>query len=75
MSVVGLNVKTLVGRVEARLCDDNKASESWPMGFELWAPEIAGPQIETMSAIECVQPAHSFFRGEKCGYYGASKPN
>ena len=34
---LGLGVKTLVGKVEARLCAVNKASETWPMSFELWA--------------------------------------
>ena len=54
---LGLSVKTLVGKVEARLCAVNKASESWPMGFELWVPaaEFVGPQIEAMPAVECVQ--------------------
>ena len=42
---LGLSVKTLVGKVEARLCAVNKAGESWPMNFELWAPEFVGPQI------------------------------
>ena len=32
---LGLSVKTLVGKVEARLCAINKASETWPMSFEL----------------------------------------
>ena len=48
-------VKTLVGKVEGRLCAVNKPSESWLMGFGLWAPEVVGPQIEVMSAVECVQ--------------------
>ena len=34
---LGLSVKTLVCKVEARLCAVNKASETWPMSFELWA--------------------------------------
>ena len=54
---LGLSVKTLVGKVEARLCAVNKASESWPMNFELWAPEFVGPQIEAMPTVECVQPS------------------
>ena len=52
-----LSVKTLVGKVEARLCAVNKASETWPMGFEMWAPEFVGPQVEAMPTIECVQPS------------------
>ena len=57
---LGLSVKTLVGKVEARLCAVNKASETWPMGFEMWAPEFVGPhspQVEAMPTIECVQPS------------------
>ena len=36
----------------------NKASETWPMSFEMWAPEFVGPQVEAMPAptVECVQP-------------------
>ena len=56
---LGLSLKTLVGKVEARLCDVNKASETWPMSFEMWAPEFVGPQIEVimMPTVECVQPS------------------
>ena len=53
---LGLSVETLVGKVEAKLCAVNKASESCPMGFELWAPETVGLEIEAMSAVECVRP-------------------
>ena len=55
---LGLSVKTLVGKVEARLSAVNKASETWPMSFEMWAPEFVGPQVEAMPAptVECVQP-------------------
>ena len=54
---LGLSVKTLIGKVEARLCAVNKACESWPMSCEMWAPEIVGPQVEAMPAIECVPPS------------------
>ena len=54
---VGLSVKTLIGKVEARLPAVNKASETWPMNCEMWAPEVVGPQIETMPAIGCIQPS------------------
>ena len=52
-----LSVKTLVGKVEARLCAVNKASETWPMSCEMWAPEFVGPQVEAMPTIDCVQPS------------------
>ena len=54
-------MKTLVGKVEAKLCAVNAASESWPMDFELWAPEIVGARradrAEVMLAVECAQPS------------------
>ena len=34
---LGLNVKTLIRNVEARLCAVNKASETWLMDLELRA--------------------------------------
>ena len=43
----GFSVKTLVGKVEARLSDGNTASETWPVSCEMWAAEIVGPQIES----------------------------
>ena len=46
-----------VGKVEARLCAVNKASEPWPMSFEMWAPEFVGPQVEAMPTVENVQPS------------------
>ena len=51
---LGLSVKTLVGKAEARLCAVNTASETWPVSCEMWAPEIVGPQIETMPTIAYV---------------------
>ena len=54
---MGLSVKTLIGKAEARLSAVNKASETWPMHCEMWAPEVVGPQIEAMPAIDCIQPS------------------
>ena len=54
---LGLSVKTLVGKVEARLCAVNTTSEPWPVSCELWAPEIVGPQIQAMPTIDCVHPS------------------
>ena len=53
---LGLNVKTLLGKVEAKLCAMYKVSEIWPMSCEIWAPEVVGPQVEAMPVIECIQP-------------------
>ena len=36
---LGLSVKTLIGKVEARLCAVNKACETWSMSCEMWAPD------------------------------------
>ena len=54
---LGLGVKTLVGKVEARRCAVNTTSETWPVSSEMWAPEIFGPRIEAMSTTDCVQPS------------------
>ena len=54
---LGLSVKTLIGKVEARLCAVNRACETWSMSCELWAPELVGPQVEAMPAIECIPPS------------------
>ena len=54
---MGLSVKTLIGKVEAKLSAVNKTSESWPVECEMWAPEVVGPQIEAMPSIDCVQPS------------------
>ena len=54
---MGLSVKTLIDKVEAKLSAVNKASETWPVNCEMWAPEVVGPQIETMPAIDCIQPS------------------
>ena len=54
---LGLSVKTLVGKVEARLSAVNTASETWPASCEMWAPEIVGPQIEAMPTMACVPPS------------------
>ena len=54
---MGLSVKTLIGKVEAKLSAVNKASETWPVNCEMWAPEVVGPQIEAMPAIDCIQPS------------------
>ena len=53
---LGLNVRALVGKVEARLSAVNTASETWPMSCEMWTPEIVGPQMEAMATIACVPP-------------------
>ena len=50
-------MRTMVSKVEARLCAVNEASESWPMKFELWAPEEVGPQIEALTVVECAHLA------------------
>ena len=55
LRVIGLGVRTMVGKVEARLCTVNKASKSWPMDFLIWAPEAVGPQIEALPEMECAQ--------------------
>ena len=60
---MGLSVKTLIGKVEARLSAVNKASETWPMNCEMWAPEVVGLQIEAMPAIECIQPSADVLLG------------
>ena len=54
---MGLSVKTLIGKVEAKLSAVNTTSESWPVECEMWAPEVVGPQIEAMPSIDCVQPS------------------
>ena len=54
---IGLSVKTLIGKVEAKLSAVNKASESWPVSCEMWAPEVVGPQIEAMPTIDCTPPS------------------
>ena len=46
MREIGLGVKTMVGKVEARLCAVNEAGESWPMEFGLWAPDGEGPTTD-----------------------------
>ena len=50
-------MKTLVGKVEARLSAVNTSSETWPVNCEMLAPEIVGPQIEAMPTIACVPPS------------------
>jgi hypothetical protein len=55
---LGLSVRALVGKVEARLSIVNTTSETWLVSScEMWAPEIVGPQIETMPTIACVPPS------------------
>ena len=54
---LGLSVEALIGKVGPGLCAVNKASETWPMSFGLWAPEPVAPQIEAMPTVECVQPS------------------
>ena len=53
----GTQCEDLIGKVEAKLSAVNKASESWPVNCEMWAPEVVGPQIEAMPAIDCIQPS------------------
>ena len=52
-----LSVKALVGKKETRLGAVNTACETWPARCDMWAPEIVGPQIESMPAIACVPPS------------------
>jgi hypothetical protein len=54
---MGLSVKTLISKVEAELSAVNNASETWPVNCEMWAPEVVGPQIEAMPALDCIQPS------------------
>ena len=54
---MGLSVKILIGKVEAALSAVNNASETWPVNCEMWAPEVVGPQIEAMPALDCIQPS------------------
>ena len=39
------------GSQAVRLCAVNKASETWPMSFEMWAPELVGSQMKLSPAI------------------------
>ena len=55
LRVLGLSVKTLIGKVEARLCAVIKECETWPMSCGLWAPELVGPQVEAMPAIVSIR--------------------
>ena len=52
---MGLSVKTLIGKVEAKLSAVNKASETWPVNCEMWAPEVVGPQMVVLPAHECCE--------------------
>ena len=57
LRVIGLGVRTTVGKVEARLCAVNKANASGPMDFALLTPDVVGPRIEALSAIDRAQPS------------------
>ena len=57
---IGLAVKTMVGKAEAKLAAVNEACESWPMVLELWVPDEVGPQLE---ALDVVLPGSSTHTG------------
>jgi hypothetical protein len=50
MVEVGHSLRTMVSKVEAKLCEVNKVSKNWPMQTELWMPEVMSPQIEIMTS-------------------------
>ena len=54
---LGLSVRTLVGKIEAKLSAVNPACETWPSRCDMWAPKIVGPQIESVPAMACVPPS------------------
>ena len=60
---IGLAVKTMVGKAEAKLAAVNEACESWPMVLELWVPDEVGPQLEALDVVQNVLPGSSTHTG------------